>query len=101
MMVTGPPDMLLALSVKATLFFCKYPHFHARAVSSVHRAGARSPENGDKDHADVRGCATHHTLEMKFCLPPQKKYQTRERVGAATEVEEGPWGVGVGVGGDF
>lgn len=75
----------LSPSKRRSLFFCKYPHFHARAVSSVHRAGARSPENGDKDHAGVRGCATHHTLEMKFCLPLQKKYQTRERVGAATQ----------------
>lgn len=63
---------------QATLLFCKYPHFHARSVSSVHRAGARSPENGDRDHADVWGCATHHTLETKFCLPPKKVPNKRD-----------------------
>lgn len=69
---------------QAPLFFCKYPHFHASSGSSVHRAGARSPENGDKDHAGVRGCATHRTLETKFCLPPPKKKSTRATVGEAT-----------------
>lgn len=60
-------------SRQAKLFFCKYPHFYGRSVSSVHRAGARSPEN-----ADMRGCATHRTLKAKFCLPPPRKKSTKQ-----------------------
>lgn len=38
-------------SLRLALFLCKYPRFHAASASSVHRAGASSPENSDDAHA--------------------------------------------------
>lgn len=91
MVVTGPLDVLFsALSRQATRFFFLQVSELPRKIllpQSIVRE-QRSPENGDKDHADVRGCANAPHAGNEVLLPLfdiKKKCQTRETVVAAAQ----------------